>query len=708
MARSSVIGIARVVCCCYDLSTCRTFRLPNGACMPNTMSFKHLLLCAMCVIAPIAVQARPAAADHPPRLERSLRTEFVPPATAESVSVVTTPSLAIDLSTGEPFEPVAALADTDAGFVDIQVSGAGELPQAGFIGSALVAPDLSQIELEQDPTAEDVFDIGVGSVVGLVSVPPGANESPAAYRLVVSLSSVSAADMDLYVGSDFDSDAQPASIEQLCASFGDTSIERCEIDIQHPGGSDNLTYWWIVQNFQSSGGTDTADVSVALIPTDAGANGLVATGPGMVGVDEEITIRVAWDDPAFKSAQTRMGFVIVESAPGEVVATIPLTLSREFGPSAPRALVNKRALSLAVDDFEVMDQVFFDVPPNARTVEFTASGAGLIDLYVAPAPSAADDRTTIDPAPFYQDAPFSVTGDAQTKTITIADDALTPGRWYVTPVAQANNLGPQSVTLKAAITQAAPRPVLRAGHYFDSRRIGSSSGMFLDFAGDQWFAVWYAYLEDGTPTWYFGQGAAPSPTDATQTFRGDLLRVVWNGNSARNVKVGEMLVTPTGEESFTFSFALDGKTGSEPMTRLGAGGCVGFSGVDLDVSGHWFSEDKPGFGYSIQIDAGSNQEIFAAYLYDAQGFPRWLFGQRGFDPEQIMELKQFDQGACPTCEFVATPAFDELSVVGVLSRDLASNDISQIRVLAALQPPLLGLWQEDLPVQSLSSRKLCQ
>ncbi|PKM10876.1 MAG: hypothetical protein CVV15_05880 [Gammaproteobacteria bacterium HGW-Gammaproteobacteria-5] len=182
--------------------------------------------------------------------------------------------------------------------------------------------------------------------------------------------------------------------------------------------------------------------------------------------------------------------------------------------------------------------------------------------------------------------------------------------------------------------------------------------------------------------------------------------MVWNGNTSSNVKVGEMLVTPTGPEAFDFSFIVDGKTGSEPMTRLGAGGCLNVGGTDLDVSGHWFSPSKSGFGYSVQLEAGSNQEIFAAYLYDAQGFPRWLFGQKQpFDAGTAINLWQFNAGACPTCAFAATPA---PPIVGTLSRNYASNNITDMGVSASLAPPLNGLWAEALPVIPLSDRKLCQ
>jgi len=593
----------------------------------------------------------------------------------------------------------------DAGFFDVTINGMNTLPDARFAGSALAAPVPVTVVLAEDPD-NDPYNAGAGVTFRTITVPPGPGGVPANYRLVVDIPASSADDVDLYVGADFDGDGQPSEAEELCASTSPGSSEHCELDIQHPGGSFNLTYWWLAQNFDAgASGSDTVRVTSTLMPLDASDTGLTITGPGRAEPLAQVVMRVAWDDPSFKPGQTRTGFALIAPTPGNVVAQIPVTLTRDSTPSVPRALVNKANLPIAVDAGESLDRIFFDVPPNAREATFTATDAAQIDLYAAPAPVATDNRTTIDPAPAVATAPFSAVNTQASKTLIVPAASLTPGRWYLTPVSRG---AASSIVLRAEITQADPRPALRSGHYFDSRRIGSSSGLFLDFAGDQWFAVWYAYLEDGTPTWYFGQGDAPSPTDATQTFRGNLLRVVWNGSTSSNVKVGEMLVTPTGPESFDFSFIVDGKTGSEPMTRLGAGGCVAFSGNDLDISGHWFSPSKSGFGYSAQIDAGSNQEIFAAYLYDAQGFPRWLFGQKSFDPAQAMPLKQFGQGACPTCDFVATPAFDALPVVGSLGRSFAPNNITDISVTANLVSPLSGLWDESLPVIPLSDRKLCQ
>jgi len=617
--------------------------------------------------------------------------------------------LAVKRSLGTVPTAITRTVSGDAGFFDIAVNGMNTLPDARFAGSALAAPVVTATVLAEDPD-NDPYNAGTGVTFRTISVPPGPNGTPASYRLQVDLNSATSSDMDLYVGSDFDGDGQPSEAEERCSSTLPDASEQCELDIQHPGGSGNLTYWWLVQNFAAgSSGADTANVTSTLVSLDGADTGLTVTGPGKTGKLEPFTLRVAWNDPSFKPGQTRKGFALIAPTPGNVVAHVPVTLIRDSTASVARALVNGVDLPISVAAGETLDRLFFDVPPNAREVTFTATGAAAVDLYAAPAPAPAmgENRTSIDPAPPASTAPFSAVNTQASKTLVVSAASLSPGRWYLT----AKSRGAASnIVLRAAVSQADPRPALRAGHYFDSRREGSSSGLFLDFAGDQWLAVWYAYLEDGTPTWYFGQGAAPSPTDATKTFHGDLLRVVWNGSAASNVKVGEMLITPTGTEAFDFSFIVDGKTGSEPMTRLGAGGCISFGGTDLDVSGHWFNDTKPGFGYSAQIEAGSNQEIYAAYLYDAQGFPRWLFGLNpSFNAGQPVPLKQFDQGACPTCAFKATAAFNDLPVIGTLDRNYAPNDISQIGVNANLSAPLVGAWAEaSAPVMLLSARKLCQ
>src|SRR3546814_16359350 len=105
-------------------------------------------------------------------------------------------------------------------------------------------------------------------------------------------------------------------------------------------------------------------------------------------------MRVACHVPTFKAVRTREGFALVAPTPGNVVAQIPVTLIRDSTPSVARALVNGADLPITVAAGETLDRIFFDVPPNARTVTFTASAASGVDLYAAPAPARTDTRTT--------------------------------------------------------------------------------------------------------------------------------------------------------------------------------------------------------------------------------------------------------------------------------------------------------------------------
>jgi hypothetical protein len=194
-------------------------------------------------------------------------------------------------------------------------------------------------------------------------------------------------------------------------------------------------------------------------------------------------------------------------------------------------------------------------------------------------------------------------------------------------------------------------------------------GIFVDFAGpagnpDQWVTVWYTYLEDGTPTWYYSQAAAPA-AGGSGLWSAPLFRVGWNGSATTSTEIGQMLVTPTSPTSMLFSYNIDGDSGSEKMVRLGGGsGCPTSQGAPLDASGHWFSPSLSGFGYSAQYEP--TQEVYAAYFYDNAGVARWLIGAKPWN-ESITQvnLEQL-RGSCPTCGFAATSS----TLTGTLTRTL--------------------------------------
>lgn len=365
---------------------------------------------------------------------------------------------------------------------------------------------------------------------------------------------------------------------------------------------------------------------------------------------------------------------------------------------APFALAPGVARSVTLPAGGAQDTLYFDVPPGATSVTFATTGStGNVDLYLARV--ASPSSPSIDPAPARSAAQASATTGSGNETITLTPPTLQGGRWYVTPV----NPGGATVSANVTITintTSAP-PAFKAGHYYDPARSGH--GVFIDFAGpvgnpDQWLVVWYTYLEDGTPTWYYAQGAVPG---VAGIWRADLLRVVWNGSATSATDVGDILITETGVGSATFSFNLDGASGSESFDRLG-GGCPIVNGAPFDVSGHWYSPDKSGFGYSYQAE--TSQEVFIPYVYDGVGFPRWVYGQKAFNGAvNNFSLSQFT-GFCPTCSAASLVG----TTVGSATRTVSGATVSNMSSAVTFTGLLSGSWSENRGVALLSQVKSCQ
>jgi len=218
--------------------------------------------------------------------------------------------------------------------------------------------------------------------------------------------------------------------------------------------------------------------------------------------------------------------------------------------------------------------------------------------------------------------------------------------------------------------------------------------------------LWYSYLDDQTPTWYIA--IAPIPA-ADGVWRADVLRVVWNGATTATTDVGDVILTPiantaSGEPRLMMSYNLDGRSGAEPMQRLG-GSCPTLNGQLLDVSGHWFSPSLSGFGYTYLVTGGADpQEVFIPYVYDGQGLPRWLFAQRTFTTASNTQDLRWFKGFCPFC--TAVPLIG--TAAGSGTRTLIGNDVTQMSVSATLAGGLSGSWNQNRPVGLLSQRAQCR
>ncbi len=594
------------------------------------------------------------------------------------------------------------LTNSERGVFDYNFSGMTALPDARFVAGDLVTPKVSSPSLAQDPTVADPFDsLTTGIFTDTFTIPASPVAGAIVYKVRINTSSATASDADLFVGTG----STPSAATQTCSSTSSTPTEVCEFEVTT--SSSPQTYWLLVQNYAAGPSPpDVVKVESYQAPVQAGTTGtLVATGPGKVVSGASFKVRIAWDDPSFVGGQKRIGFLLVQSTNGHTAFKIPVNLTRSGTTVEPFALTNNVARNVTLAANGAHDKLYFVVPPHATSVTFSTTSTSNVDLYVAKS-SVADDPSVsaIPAAPARGLAQYGVITASGNETVTVTGSALlSGGRWYVTPVNM--TAGTVDLTVKANINTQGTPPAFLSGQYVNTSRDGH--GMFVDFAGpignpDQWVAVWYTYLEDGTPTWYYTQ--APVPT-ANGVWRSDLLRVVWNGSAASATDVGDLIITETGATTMTVSYNIDGKSGSETMARVGGGSCPSFNAANLDVTGHWYSPDKSGFGYSfIATGGGSPQEVMIPYVYDSVGFPRWIYGQKGFDSAVNNFNFQWFSGFAPTATKVALTG----TAAGSGTRTLATNNITNMSVNSTFTGLLTGSWIENRPVAQLSQRKSCQ
>ena len=443
----------------------------------------------------------------------------------------------------------------------------------------------------------------------------------------------------------------------------------------------------------------------------AGAGSFTLTGPTRAAAGATIRARLSWSglQAPFNSALPVQ--LVVESSPSVVARTRNLQLTlRDYMPS-PITLGDNRPVTVSAARWSVSrdyheTRMQFVLPPHANTARVRMVSNVDVDLYATPAaPRAIATSALIGPGLERGATQVADTGAATTKEIVIT---RTPGvvgaeRWMIgLGRPSSSSLLYDQATVTARVETQSAAPAFQSGQYYNPQRPGH--GVFVDFAGDQWVAVWYTYREDGTPTWYYSQAAAPG---ASGIWNAPLFRVGWNGSQTTSTVVGDLVVTPVSTTEMEFSYNLDGDAGSEAMFRLGGGsGCPVSAEAPLDATGHWYSPSLAGFGYSAQYEP--TQEIYISYLYDAEGVARWLIGAKPWDEAVgTVPLEQLT-GFCPTCGHMPTIS----RLTGTLTRTLGANadgkrGLTQVGVSAPLLAPLTGSWNESRGTALLSARKDC-
>ncbi len=594
---------------------------------------------------------------------------------------------------------------SNAGAFDVPVSGLEALPDLTVTAGPLAKVESLQGQLARDPTPNDPYD----------QLVPGGNffvivvDEGHAARLTATVSSPTASNVDLFVGRDLDGAGFPQVSEVLCASRSASASERCVIDL---APSDNIRRYWVMAQNVAAGpsGVDTIVLSASAPAVGAGSDSseLVVTAPGHVAAGADFALRFAYNEPRMLPGDTWVSLLQLRATrDGTPSAEIPVSLTMAAnggvgditfgGPNALFGFQQSVALDLAPG--AAHDRIAIDVPVDATQLYVEVHGrtdfhgADLVDLYVAKAANVSADTATLPPAPARSAAQGSAIGRDTFKQVAITGGALTPGRWYLTPV----NVG--STRAKITLDFSTVRlgaPTLRSGGYFNPSRSGH--GVFLSEGNSDRVLIWYAYDDQRQPVWYYAQ--APKPVRNDSVWRADLYRFVWNGSRNQGTVAGQVVVTTTGTNRFQFAAMVDGRYTSEPMSELALQECPRVNGVATDFSGSWYAPVLSGYGYSV-LTLGRT-EVQIAYLYDADGNPRWLYGQAspfGVDTLPLLQL----QGFCPTCSYSA-PTSD---TAGTIQRRYTDVHTGHERLQVDFLAPLSGHWLTDQDTVKLTTDLIC-
>lgn len=584
--------------------------------------------------------------------------------------------------------------DTGSGFTDIVVPRERQTPSEGDFTpavnvSVLVAPERIDQVLNVDPTPSTPWDQSfAGTTVIVRELTAQAGESTVDWRVLAD-ARMPGGDVDVYMGLDADQDGAPDQHEVRCVAAMSEVAERCEILAQRlfttTGGS-ILRYWVMLHNRSATSAAASAEVFVVPMPYSNApvASALVATAQGMVQAQEPYPLRLAWTDLTLLPGESRLAYVRLDGR-DSTSGIFPVRIDRTNGESPAVSLVSGVAVPLRLAPGAAQDRMYIDVPMGASNLSVTTTSAENVDLYLAhdASPSSPD----IAPAPARSAATVSAVGAGGNEALGVSGGQLLPGRWYVTPV----NAGTSDASLELQATVTGAVLPTRPGSYFNAARSGH--GLFLYPAADQWTGLWYTYLQDGTPTWYYLQGPQPG---SNGLWVGTLYRSAWDGDSNALTVIGRGQVAPSGPDAFTFTYTLDGETGSEPLAAFGRG-CPMLAGQALDVSSTWFNPARAGAGYSVQMF--EDYEFYAAFIYDQQGIARFALAEStGFaGADATLSLEQLG-GFCPLCTRNGNPARQS---IGTLARRFSGGSFANIAVDGIFAGALSGAWTADEAIQPL-------
>ena len=588
--------------------------------------------------------------------------------------------------------------DSNGGWIDFELDGLRQMPDAAFAGGGLVAPSRFTESLPEDPTNFDPLDSDQGVMTTFVTVPEGS------IWLHASTLPSAAIDLDLFVGRDGNDTEFAEDYELLCRSVSPGDVESCDIYMPPAG-----TYWIRVQNWAASeeGASDEATLLTAVVGPQSSA-ALAASGPGIVEENGEFTVRVSWDNVNALPGEQWLGAVAIgthDEFPGNI-GVIPVRLNRNgTAPAETFPLLDGKVHGLALDAGGMHDRLFIDVPPGASSLTVEASGAD-----GAQSDALSLDLVRLDFEEALANAPFAVPPGSATVVasdignggtgplVIISGESIQPGRWYAV---LSNSAGtPAAVEISADVEASGSPAEGHRGLWMPSSRPELRQGYDYNWGDGKRSLVWYTYGEDGQPEWFIAVGPPPDQNIWTA----DLLRVTNDGSAQKLSRVGDISVTSLAENDALFSFTLFGESGTDRMQPISAQTCPHIDGSAKSYTGLWSREEAGLGGASILVNSSTQSQIH--YLFDAQGMPRWLVAQELDNPsptDDEMPTLQFS-GYCALCEDTGV-TFDSM---GVLGRGFSSETTGSWTIDYLFNPPLNGSANRTDEIIKLTSTLECR
>ncbi len=558
------------------------------------------------------------------------------------------------------------------------------LPEAMFLTSPLVRPEVESFTLVQDPTSVDPFSGGAGVKTWLVEVPENA------LALFAETVFSDAQDLDLFVGRDLNGNGQAEESEVVCASISPDELERCVINQPEAG-----TWWILVQNWLASGapGGDESVLEFALL-SDVHDMSFGVNGPGLhTGGPLEVQLFV--DQPAMRENETWLTAIGISSTPDTLldVGVIPVTVTRtEPNPIRSTALFKDQTRAVVLPPGGVHDRLFVDVPPGTQRLDIRVAGDANVTgtLHFAQFDSVAGSAPLTPPAA----GAALASGSGSAAGFDLTRMAPDPGRYYVKLTNAAAAERRVDVTVELAETE---RHEPRFGLWSPRDRV-TNQGIEWQRAG-LGFMLWYSYDAKGLPVFYL---AINEVDPSSSTWTASINRATGVGIRDNVDVVGEVTVTTIDSENLVMAWRLNGAHGSEIMTPIAPATCPEINGQPISYSGLWHSPGLAQGGTTVIVyDQG---QFYVRYYYDADGVGRWVIAQAtGPGPfADEFEVWSF-KGFCPNCEPL-TPTWE---VVGTFEREFTSSTTGS-EVLDFVSPaPINGDILLDVPTEKWSEPMPC-